>query len=132
MKYKIAELRDAEYREVDITEFFPSAQEKVIVKVRRLTEKKRNDVVALMMRGQSVKAETKETGEMTILDTGWFQKGREIELLNGVIIDDSFPFEKWDIAFIDELDERCPELIRKIHDAIQEFNRPLARKSAEK
>lgn len=129
MKYKVSELRDADYREVDITEFFPSATEKVIVKVKRLTEKLRRDVLALVMRGQSMRG---QGGEMTFTDTGFLQKAREIELLNGVVIDESFPFEEWTMKLIDEIDSKNPLVIKRIHEAIQEFNGPLALGSEEK
>jgi len=127
MKYKISDLRTEDHQELDITEFFPSATEPVIVKIKRLTVKKRSDVVALMMRGQSIKTK----GEVEIVDTGWYQKAREIQLLNGVVIDESFPFEQWDMAFIDALDEKNPSLIAKIHEAIRKFGRPLADENEE-
>lgn len=127
MKYKIGDLRTEDVQELDVSEFFPSATEPVIIKIRRLTEKKRSDVIALMMRGQSIK----EEGEVEILDTGWYQKAREVQLINGVVIDDSFPFEQWDMAFIDALDDRNPQLIAKIFKAIRKFGRPLADESEE-
>lgn len=127
MKYKIGDLRTEDVQELDVSEFFPSATEPVIIKIRRLTEKKQSDVVALMMRGQSIKSK----GEIEILDTGWYQKAREIQLLNGVVNDASFPFEQWDMAFIDAIDDRNPRLIAKIHEAIRKFGRPLAEESEE-
>jgi len=127
MKYKISDLKIEEYTELDISEFFPSATEPVIIKIKRITEKQNSDVVALMMHGQSIKSK----GEIEITDTGWYQKAREIQLINGVVLDDSFPFEKWDMKFIDEVDVKCSELIRTIHDAIREKNLPLAEKSEE-
>jgi hypothetical protein len=127
MKYKISDLRTGEYKELDISEFFPSATEPVIIKIKRLTEKKRSDVVELTMHGQSIKA----GGDIDIQDMTGYRKAREKRLLNGVVLDDSFPFEKWDEKFIEEIGEKCPELIGLIHDAIQEFNLPLAEKSEE-
>jgi hypothetical protein len=127
MKYTISDLRTEDFQSLDISEFFPSATEPVIIKIKRLTEKKRSDVVALMMHGQSIKSK----GEIEIMDTGWYQKAREIQLLNGVVLDDSFPFEKWDMAFVDALDERNPSLVAKIQEAIRKFGRPLAEESDE-
>ena len=77
------------------------------------------------MIGQKV-APINEKGKFEIKDTGWYQKTRDIYLLNGVVINDNFPFEKWDKATIDEIDKRCPEFIQFLQDEIQEFNRPLA------
>jgi hypothetical protein len=124
MKYKISDLRTGDFEELNITEFFPSATEPVVIKIRRLTEKKRSDVVALQMLGQSIKG-----GNIEIQDTAWYQKANEIRLLNCVIFDESFPFEKWDNQFVNEIGEKCPEMILKILNKIEEVNRPLAERN---
>lgn len=128
MKYTIDDLRISDTKDIDVTRFFPTAEDPVIITIRRLPTKKRNDVVALMMMGQRIKTD-KEEGSVEITDTGWYQKTREIELLNGVIINEGFPFEQWNEQFIDEIDGRCPEFIQLLQDEIQEFNRPLAMKN---
>jgi len=89
------------------------------------------------MKGQELstgvsRAEGGEGNTIEIKNTEWFTEARKIELLNGVVVDDDFPFEKWDEQFIDEIDHRCPELIQYLQDEIQEFNRPLAEKNNEK
>jgi len=101
MKYNVDSIKMSETKEVDISEYIPSATEPV-----------RNTI--------------------EIKNTEWFTEARKIELLNGVLVDDNFPFEKWDEKTIDEIDERCPELIQYLQDEIQEFNRPLAEKNNEK
>lgn len=128
MKYTISQLRESSTVEVDITRFFPSATEKVIVKVRRLTNEKRNEVVAMMMRGQKFSG-----GDIEIRDTSWFQQARSSELLHGVVVDKDFPFDfPWDEKTIKELDERNPDLVEALGEAIREMNGPLARVSGGK
>jgi len=128
MKYKIDELRFAEKKDLDVTRFFPTATEAVTITIRRLTVRKRNEVLALMMSGQRFGS---DGASLEIKDTTWFQKAREIELINCVVINESFPFEKWDKQIIDEIDERCPEMIQFLQDEMQELNRPLALKNGE-
>jgi len=137
MKYNVDSIKMSETKEVDISEYIPSATEPVKIKIKHLTTKKRNEVIALMMKGQELSTGVSGTGggegnTIEIKNTEWFTEARKIELLNGVLVDDNFPFEKWDEQFIDEIDQRCPELIQYLQDEIQEFNRPLAEKNNEK
>jgi len=108
MKYNVDSIKMSETKEVDISEYIPSATEPV------------------------TGAGGGEGNTIEIKNTEWFTEARKIELLNGVLVDDNFPFEKWDEQTIDEIDERCPELIQYLQDEIQEFNRPLAVKNKEK
>jgi len=129
MKYSIDSVRLSETKEIDISRFMKT-DEPVTIKIRHLTTKKRNEVIALMMKGQEVSTVKKNSVE--IKNTEWFTEARNIELLNGVVVDDNFPFEKWNKEIIDQIDEINPELIQFIQDEIQEFNRPLAVKNNEK
>jgi len=125
MKYKIDDLMLSDTKEINVSQFFPTATEPVIITIRHLMNKNHNDIIALMMIGQKI-APANEKGEFEIKDTGWYQRTRDIYLLDGVVINDNFPFEKWDKATIDGIDKRCPEFIQFLQDEIQEFNRPLA------
>jgi hypothetical protein len=127
MKYKIEDTRMAETVELDIQEFLPSAKGPVIIKIKRLTEKKRAEVQSLIMMGQTIN----KGGEISIHQTECFLKAREIELIEGIFVDSDFPFERWDTAYIDEIDKRCPEFIEAIHSKIREINRPLAKENDE-
>lgn len=100
MKYTISQLRESSTAEVDVTRFFPSATEKVVIRVKRLTNEKRNEVLALQMKGQQFR-----DGNVEIKDTSWYQRSVIIELLNGVDTKAAdFPFEAWDEKTIKELD----------------------------
>jgi len=133
MKYKIEDLREAETKDLDVTEFFPTAKEKVIITIRRLTTKKHNDVIALMTLGGEIKARISAGGEeegteasFTGTNTEWYTGARMIELVGGIVLNDNFPFEKWDEQIITELDERNPGFITFLQDEIRAFDRPLA------
>jgi len=54
MKYDIDNIKMSETKEVDISEYIPSATEPVKIKIKHLTTKKRNEVIALMMKGQEL------------------------------------------------------------------------------
>lgn len=129
MKYTVENVKLAGTKEIDISQYL-NVDEVVKIKIRHLTNKKRNEVVALMMKGQELSTTNKDSFE--IKNTDWFAEARKIELLNGVVIDDDFPFEKWDEDFINIVDEKNPELIQFIQEEIQDFNRPLAEKKSEK
>lgn len=135
MKYKIEDLREAETEDVDITEFFPSAKEKVFITIRRLTTKNHNDVIALMTMGGEIKAriptDDEEEGteaSFSATNTSWYTEARMIQLLGGVVQNEKFPFEKWDEQIVNELDERNPLFITFLQERIRKFDRPLARK----
>lgn len=129
MKYTISDMRISETREVEVTGFFPKAEGRVVMRIRRLTNEKRNEVLALTVRGQI----RREDGSIEIKDTSWLTKARTIQLLHGVDAKaEDFPFERWDEQTIKEIDERNPEFITVLSDAIQEFNSPLAERSGEK
>ena len=129
MKYSIDDVRLAETKEIDISPFLV-VDEPVKIKIRRLTTKQRNEVVALMMKGQELSATKKDS--IKIKNTEWFTEARKIELVHGVVVDDDFPFEKWDEEIINAIDEKNPELIQFIQGEIQDFNRPLEEKNSEK
>lgn len=129
MKISIDNIKMAEIKEIDISPYL-TVDEPVKIKIRHLTTKKRNEVIALMLHGQEMSGVNKDN--IRIENTEWLDKSRMIELLNGVVVDDEFPFEKWDEDIINKIDERNPELINFIHKEIQEFNRPLAEKNNEK
>jgi hypothetical protein len=125
MKYTTSQLRESSTVEVDVTKFLPSATEKVVIRVRRLTNEKRNEALGLTMKGQHF-----SDGNVEIRDTSWIQKARIVELLHGVDAKaEDFPFDTWDEKIIHEIDERCPELIETLSDAIREINSPLPQKS---
>jgi len=128
MKYTISQLRESDTMAVDVSKFFPTATEKVTIRVKRLTNEKRNEVLGLTMKGQHF-----SDGNVEIKDTSWLQKARIVELLHGVDTKaEDFPFESWNEQTIKEIDERCPEFIETLADAIREINSPLASKSEEK
>lgn len=129
MKYSVDDVKISETKEIDISPFL-TVEGPVKIKIRHLTTKRRNEVVALMMKGQEFS--TQSEGSIEIKSTEWFMEARKIELLNGVVVDDDFPFEKWDEDFINEIDEKCPEMIQFIQTEIQDFNRPLAEANNEK
>mgnify|MGYP000232781401 CR=1 FL=1 len=54
MKYNVDSIKVSETKEVDISEYIPSATEPVKIKIKHLTTKKRNEVIALMMKGQEL------------------------------------------------------------------------------
>jgi hypothetical protein len=127
MKYSVSDMVMADTKTVDVSEFFPG-DEKVTVTVRHLPVQKRNEVIALMTVGQKFNANAEE---VEIKDPSWFVKANKIQLLNGVVVDDSFPFEKWDEATIEAIDQRNPSFIELLLKEIQDHNRPLAQKKNE-
>jgi len=129
MKYSIDDIKMSETKEIDISQFIPAATGPVKIKIRHLTVKKRNEVTALIMKGQEF---TQKMDKVELKNTDWFLEARKIELINGIVVDDDFPFNRWDETIIDEIDERCPELIAYIQNAIQDHNRPLAEENEEK
>jgi hypothetical protein len=128
MKYTISQVRESDTKAVDVTKYFPTATEPVTIRVKRLTNEKRNEVLGLTMMGQHF-----SEGNIEIKDISWIQKARIVELLHGVDSKaEDFPFESWTAKTIQEIDERCPEFIEMLADAIREINSPLASKSGEK
>lgn len=133
MKYKIEDLREAETKELDVTRFFPSAKEPVIITIRRLTTKKHNETIALTALGGEIKTQMldddkpdKPEASFSATNTLWYSAARMVELIGGVVLNDAFPFEEWNEKIIDELDERNPEFITFLQDEIRLLDRPLA------
>jgi len=129
MKYTIDDVKLSETKEIDISPYL-NVDEPVKIKIRHLTNKQHNEVIALIMKEQELSTTNKDN--FKIKNTDWFAETKKIELLNGIVIDDDFPFEKWDEEFINIIDEKNPELIQYIQEEIQDFNRPLAEQKKEK
>mgnify|MGYP001344713634 CR=1 FL=1 len=128
MKYAISQLRESDTKAIDVTKYFPTATEAVTIRVKRLTNEKRTEVIALSMKGQKI-----GDGGMEVKQTNWLQQSHIVELIAGVDTQATdFPFERWDEQTIKEIDDRCPQLIETLHDAIGDINVPLAPKSGEK
>ena len=135
MKYKVEDLREADTKDLDVTRFFPSAKEPVVITIRRLTTKKHNEAIALMTLGGELKTQITDGGiqegaaaSFVATNTAWYSAARMVEILGGVILNDKFPFETWDEPLVDILDKRNPEFIAFLQDEIRTFDRPLVQK----
>jgi hypothetical protein len=116
MKYKIEDTRSISRKEVDVTKYFPKAEGKIVIWVKRLSGGKRIEVLSFM--GEDEK------------DFTGYSKTMIFNLLHGVETDHpDFPFERWDELTIKEIDERCPDLIETILNNFMEMNRPLAKRN---
>jgi len=121
MKYKIDDILNNETPELDITEYFPRAKETgemVIIRLQRLSAKYQYQITACMQGGAF-------KGEKEYLDA------RKTVLLNGIVLDDDFPIEKWDAATIDGLEENKGQFLDFLVAEITDFNRPLSEKKSE-
>jgi len=118
MKYTIDDILNDETKEIDVSEFFSRAkesEEKVIIRLKRLSAKYQYHITR-SMEGAEFK------GEKEYMDA------RKMILLNGIVMDDDFPMEKWDSGTIDWLEENRGQFLDFLVTEISEFNRPLALK----
>ena len=113
MKYTIDDILNDETKKIDVSEFFPKATERVIMKTKRLAAKYQYHITRAM-EGAEFK------GEKEYMDA------RKMILLNGIVMDDDFPIDKWDSETIDWLEENRGKFIDFLIIEISEFNRPLA------
>ena len=137
MKYDISSVRAAETKDLDVSQFF-NVDEKVIITIRRLKAKQKNEITSMMLEGQKANVKTDSKGvtkdeiEIEIADSSWFAQVRTKELIYAVVQNDNFPFEQWNEQIIDEVDERNPDLIQFLQTEVQTLNRPLAEKKSKK
>lgn len=136
-KYEISSVRAAETKDIDVSQFF-DVDEKVIITIRRLKAKQRNEITSMMLEGQKANVKniggeiTKDEIEVEVTDASWFARIRTKELLYAVVQNDNFPFERWNEQIIDEIDERNPDFIQFLQNEVQAFNRPLAQRKSKK
>ena len=141
-KYNVSSIREAETKDLDISRFFDT-DEKVIITIRRMTAKQRNEITLLTLKGQKVNmknagvSDNEEeviSAEMSVNvdETSWYTQVRMKQLVYSVVQNDNFPFECWNEQLIDEIDERNPDLIQFLQNAVQKFNLPLAKRKSKK
>jgi len=118
MKYTTDDILNNETKELDISAFFPGAEEKVIMRMKRLSAKDQYHITACM-RERTFKGEQE------------YLNARKTVLLNGIVQDEDFPMEKWDAATIDLLEENKSQFLDYLVSEISDFNRPLAEKKSE-
>ncbi|KKK40912.1 hypothetical protein LCGC14_2916820 [marine sediment metagenome] len=92
MKLNINDLRVSETKDIDVSRFFPTATEEVFITIRRLSTKIHNDVIAIMTLSGEVKSDV-DGDSFSIKNTSWLNEARKLELLNGVVQNELFPFE---------------------------------------
>lgn len=128
MKYTANDIRKAETRKIDISEYFKD-EKKVYLTIRRFSNHQQNELVGIMTAGQEIKMKSKEIEEQFVkMSNAWLPEYRAKQLLYGVDAKtDDFPFEKWDESFINEIDEINPDLISFIQGEVEDFNAPLAK-----
>jgi len=135
VKYEISSVRESETKDLNVSEYFDT-DEKVIITIRRLRAKQRNEITLLMLEGQKINVKSKdEISEeeimgaeisMDMANTSWFAQVRTKQLIYSVVQNDNFPFNEWNEQVIDEIDERNPDLILYLQNEVQKFNQPLA------
>jgi hypothetical protein len=129
MKYTIEDLREAETKELDVTQFFPKAKEPVIITIKRLNSRQHARYFNFIALAQFEITQAKADGiPLDQVDLSGWDAARMETLLGGVIQDDKLPFEKWDKETIEAVDKRDSALVSFIYDGIQELGRPLAKK----
>jgi len=128
MKLKIDDVRDGrQTRQVDIQPFTSEKiQEKhpdpIYLTIRTLTVEERDANLGMLT--QFTQFDRKDgTGRFTGPD--WIHKSRIQLLLAAVVVDDSFPFEKWDEEFVEQLGRQNPALINHLSEEIEALNSPL-------
>jgi hypothetical protein len=129
MKFKVGDFRASETKKVDIRRFIPVATEPVLIRIKRYSERVRTRIAQLMLKGQRL---DQKTEELILSETDFVEETKDITLLEGIVVNGDFPFERWDKAFIAELGVQCPEIIEYLLSEIREFNRPLADESEKK
>lgn len=117
---KLDDVVPVETRDLDITRFFKDKSKKVVIQIRHYTYGEKMKLAKLLT--------SDEPGKINVqnLDEILYQ-----ELQYGVVKETS-PFGKWDRELIEELDKKNPELVEYIHNAVRDFNLPLAEKSVER
>jgi len=131
VKYGSKDVKALPTKEIDITEFFTNPGGKIKLKIRHYSQYEAHEINALLLQGQSFKRGTEDEGEVN-LKKFHMAEAFLARLKAGVVMDDDFPFEKWDDEFIQELDRINPEMTGYIHDQIQEYNRPFEKKKERK
>jgi len=119
MKVGFDKIRMAETQSVSIREYLDLADDdtnEYRVTIRHYTKAERSEILALVAEAQ---VENKP-------DAGWLNSLSTKELLYGVRVDDSFPFEEWNEAFIERMDERNPALVQFLLRHVRKLNLPLA------
>ena len=112
MKYSIEDILQDDVKKVEVTRFFPKAEEPVYVAIKRLPSRYQYHVTSSMSDGW-------------YKDEQAYMGVRKTILLHGVVLDD-FPLEKWDEETISSLEEGKGAFLDFLISAITEFNRPLA------
>jgi len=132
MKVKAGNFRSTrQTKEIDISSFIDPAiveklRGKVLIELRRPTTKEQDDNTGMLAQYADFDRATR-AGRFT--DPAWVHENRMQTLLTCVNTErDDFPFETWDRAFLDEMDQTCPEFIEYLSDEIGEFVGPLATK----
>jgi hypothetical protein len=136
MKVTLTDMRDTrDVMEVDISEYlnpevvkrFEEAGKKPVIKIRALTTKESDEIQGQLSQYASVDRRTQQSKFNNPI---WLHESRIGMLERGVVKDDpDFPYEKWDRAFIEQLDQVCPALIRHLSEKLEELNRPLESES---
>jgi len=117
MKYDIEDILQDETKKLDVSQFFPKAEEKVFVTIKRLPSQHQYHVTACMADG-TFKGEKE------------YMEARKTVLLHGIVKED-FPLEKWDEEVIEKLEESKGQFLDFLINEISEFNRPLAQRKNE-
>jgi len=136
MKINVKSLRETRTtKEVDITPFLSEeiakqAGGKMIIEIRSLTTKERDDNMGVLSRYTEF---DKDAAASHFNDPEWVHESR-IQLLLVAVNSkrEDFPFETWDRKTIDEIDETCPDLLIFLGDELEILNRPLPPKKSMK
>jgi len=129
VKYTIDDLREAETKDLDVTQFFPKAKESVFITIRRLESGFHNRVINFLALARYEIEQAKENGiPSSQADLSGWDAARLETILGGVVIDDKFPFEQWDKETIKAAEQRNPSFISFLYTNIQGLDRPLAEK----
>jgi len=136
MRIDVKSLRETRRtKEVDIAPFVSEevakkAGGKIIVELRSLTTKERDDNMGILSR---YTAFDKNTAASHFNNPEWVHESR-IQLLLVAVNSkrEDFPFESWDRKTIDEIDEACPDLLVFLGDELEDMNRPLPSKKSTK
>jgi len=115
---KIDDVIPIEVKDLDISKFFKD--KKVVIQIRHYTYGEKMKLAQLLASDDPGKVNTQN-----------LEKVVYYELMCGVV-KKTCPFERWDEEFIKELDKRNPQLVEYIHNAVREFNLPLAEMNAGK
>lgn len=131
MKYGSKDIKALPTKTIDITEFFTNPGEKVKLKIRHYSHYEANEINALLLQEQSFRRGEENQDEVNVKKLH-MAEAFLARMRAGVLIDEEFPFEKWDDEFILKLDRLNPDLTGYIQDNIVEYNRPFEKRKERK